>query len=496
MQDVPAVAMGRVPRPPRVLRLAGDERLVALLRAGDERAFEAIWERHHRPLLGFCRHMLGSQQDAEDAVQHTFAAAYRELLAHERPIHLRAWLFTIARNRCLSLLRARREHVALDAAEPSTEGLAAAVQRREDVRELLGDLARLPEQQRAALLLSELGALDHDGIAAVLGCRREQVKALVFQARSSLAADREARAIPCEQIRTQLASARGAALRRGPLRRHLRDCAGCRAFGDEVARQRKLMAVALPVIPSAALKAAVLHGAGGGGHAGAGAAAAAVHGAAGGGAGAAGGAGAGLAGIASAGVAKVAVVVVAAGAIAGGGVLAVHAVGGGERPAAHARPVHAGARPANAPRSRTTSGRPDATARDRHAAGAAQGGASQPSSGRVAGSTGALRRAAAGGGRHAGRQSARGGAPAAGSRAHAPRGSARARGRGRPAGAHGRSGHSGHGRPPRGGSHGSGSAPTSTGPAEAPAPRPAQPDAPAPGATSHVGSARSTPAQP
>jgi DNA-directed RNA polymerase specialized sigma24 family protein len=101
--------------------------------------------------------MLGSQEEAEDAVQHTFLAAHRELVAHDRPIHLRAWLFTIARNRCLSLLRARREHAELDVVEPSTEGLAATVARREDVRELLGDIARLSERQRAALLLSELG---------------------------------------------------------------------------------------------------------------------------------------------------------------------------------------------------------------------------------------------------------------------------------------------------------------------------------------------------
>jgi RNA polymerase sigma factor (sigma-70 family) len=343
MQDVPAVAIGRIRHPARVLRLASDERLVALLRDGEERAFEAIYERHHRALLGFCRHMLGSQAEAEDAVQHTFLAAYRELVAHDRPIHLRAWLFTIARNRCLSLLRARREHVALDAAEPSTDGLAAAVQQREDVRELLGDLARLPEQQRAALLLSELGALDHEGVAAVLGCRREQVKALVFQARSSLAADREARATPCEQIRAELASARGAALRRGPLRRHLRDCAGCRAFGEEVARQRKLMAVALPVVPSVALKAAVLHGAGAaGGHAAAGGASvgagtgtgvAASAGAATGAAGAA-STGAGIAGLASTSAAKLAAIVAATGAIAGGSALAVHAVRSDQRPAA------------------------------------------------------------------------------------------------------------------------------------------------------------------
>jgi RNA polymerase sigma factor (sigma-70 family) len=330
MEHAPAAAWPhpvRHRRPARLLRLAGDERLVAFVRGGDEGAFEAIFDRYHRPILGFCRHMVGSREEAEDAVQHTFLAAYRDLVDSAKPIELRPWLFAIARNRCLSILRARREQVALDAVEPSTEGLTAAVERREDLREMLGDLSRLPEDQRAALLLSELGALDHEGIATVLGCRREKVKALVFQARSSLAASRQARATPCAEIREQLASATGSALRRGPLRRHVRECPGCRAFQAEVSRQRKLMAIALPVLPTAALKAASLPGGGAAaGHAVAGA------GAAGAGAGATAtsiGSGGALTAIASAGAAKVAVSMLAAAAIAGGGAAALHATRGG-----------------------------------------------------------------------------------------------------------------------------------------------------------------------
>jgi RNA polymerase sigma factor (sigma-70 family) len=335
MQHAPAVARPRgMHRPARLLRLASDERLVAFVRGGDEGAFEAIYDRHHRAILAFCRHMVGVREEAEDAVQHTFLAAYRDLVGSAKPIELKAWLFAIARNRCLSILRARREQVALDDAEPSTEGLAAVVERREDVRELLGDLARLPEEQRAALLLSELGALDHEGIASVLGCRREKVKALVFQARSSLAADREARAIPCEQIRMQLASASGSALRRGPLRRHVRDCPGCRAFQDETARQRKLLALALPVLPTAALKAASLgHGAATAAHAAPGAAGGLVVGGTAGTAatGAGGSLGGALGTLGSAGVAKVAVAVAATAAIAGGSAVTIRAVSASHR---------------------------------------------------------------------------------------------------------------------------------------------------------------------
>jgi RNA polymerase sigma factor (sigma-70 family) len=256
----------------RFLRLASDERLVEQARAGSEPAFEAIFDRHHRGVLSFCRHMLGSAEEAEDAVQHTFFAAYRGLGSSTREINLRPWLYTIARNRCLSILRARREQLSGDLVEPATENLSAEVQRREDLRELLRDLSRLPDDQRAALVLAELGAVSHDEIAQVLDCPREKVKALVFQARSSLTASRLARDTPCTEIREQLATLHGGSLRRNTLRRHLRDCPGCRAYRAALREQRSALALILPVAPSLGLKSAVL----GSGAVGAGGAAAAA----------------------------------------------------------------------------------------------------------------------------------------------------------------------------------------------------------------------------
>ena len=118
----------------------------------------------------------------------------------------------------------------------ATENLSSAVQRRQDLRDLLADLARLPEDQRAALVLAELGAVPHDEIGTVLDVPREKVKALVFQARSSLIASRNARETPCTEIRPQLAGLRAGTPRRTTLRRHLRECAGCRAFRTELAQ--------------------------------------------------------------------------------------------------------------------------------------------------------------------------------------------------------------------------------------------------------------------
>ena len=305
-------------RSKRLLALADDERLVDQVRHGNEAAFEVVFERYGPAILGFCRHMLRSQEEAEDAVQHTFAAAHSALVREDgRDIALKAWLFAIARNRCLSMLRARREQP-LDAADLGenvsllTAGLAEEVQQRADLRELLEDLRTLPEDQRAALLLSELGDLSHAEVAGVLGCEAPKVKALVFRARSGLISRREAREMPCEEIREQLANLRGGSLRRSELRHHVAVCPGCREFRDQVRRQRQLLAVALPVVPGLGLKKSVLAAVGiGGGAAGGGGAAAGL-----------GGLGAAFGSLGSATAAKVAVI----GALAAGGAVAGTAV--------------------------------------------------------------------------------------------------------------------------------------------------------------------------
>jgi RNA polymerase sigma factor (sigma-70 family) len=272
--SIPARTGTRALRPKRLLVLAGDEALVEQMRRGNVAAYEIVFERHGAGILGFCRHMLGHHEEAEDAVQLTFAAAFNDLQRGEsRELALKPWLYTIARNRCISILRSRRDHVAIGD-EPAGAGLAEQVERRADLRELLRDVRELPEEQRAALLLAEAGGLSHADVADVLGCEVARVKALVFRARSRLIERREARETPCEEIREQLANLRGGALRRTVLRHHLRECPGCRDYREQVRQQRQMLAAALPVAPSLGLKSGVLAAIGfGGGSAGGGLAA-------------------------------------------------------------------------------------------------------------------------------------------------------------------------------------------------------------------------------
>ena len=122
-------------------RRMDDERLAGLVGAGDADAFEALYDRHAAPLLAFCRHMLGNREDGEDALQQAFVRAHRALAGGRAPDRVRPWLYAIARNRCLTVLAARRE-AALPAEdlEPAFDGLAADVERRAELRELLADL--------------------------------------------------------------------------------------------------------------------------------------------------------------------------------------------------------------------------------------------------------------------------------------------------------------------------------------------------------------------
>src|SRR2546423_8233692 len=128
-----------------LLAVLGDDRLVDQVCRGSHAAFEALYERHHRGILAFCRHMLGSSHDAEEAVQQSFTAAYADLADGERPSALRPWLYGISRHRCLEILRRRRTEAE---AEESPDGVsrpvAVKVRRRTTDAETRTDFARLP----------------------------------------------------------------------------------------------------------------------------------------------------------------------------------------------------------------------------------------------------------------------------------------------------------------------------------------------------------------
>jgi RNA polymerase sigma factor (sigma-70 family) len=248
--------------PSPLLRLQSDERLIALTRRGHAAAFETLCGRYQSRLLAFCRHMLASREDAEDVLQEVFAAAYNAVLADERPINVRPWLYRIARNRSLNHLR-RASAVGVDSMDVhfAEHGLSTGdkVMRRESFRELIADVHELPETQRTALLLREIDALSYEQIAQAMETTVPSVKSLLVRARISLAEAAEARKMTCEEVRFELGEvAEGLVKLANPARRHLRGCERCTAFKRQLKENNRALAMIMPVAPLLLLKKVVL----------------------------------------------------------------------------------------------------------------------------------------------------------------------------------------------------------------------------------------------
>ena len=314
-----------------LLRLRSDEQLIAMTRRGNQGAFETLVQRYQARLLAFCRHMLNSKEDAEDVLQEVFAASYNALMADDRPINTRPWLYRIARNRCLNHLRKPRPsgQDSMDIFERDNgTSTADTVHRREEFRQIVADVGLLPETQRSALLLREIDALSYEQIAEAMDTTVPSVKSLLVRARVSLAEAAEARLLTCAEVRLELGQvAEGLTKTSPPVRRHLKSCPQCRVFRGELRQTTKALASIAPLGPlivlhklglaklgfgGAAAGGAATTAAGGGTVAGGATVAASGAVAAGSGAAAAGGAlsaiGGGLAGKAAAGMAAAAIV--------------------------------------------------------------------------------------------------------------------------------------------------------------------------------------------
>jgi len=239
--------------PSALLRLQSDERLIALTRRGQHAAFEVLCARYQSRLLSFCRHMLASREDAEDVLQEVFAAAFNAVLADERAINVRPWLYRIARNRSLNHLR-RASAIGVDSMDVhfADGGVSTSdkVIRRESFRELIADVHQLPETQRTALLLREIDALSYDQIAHAMETTVPSVKSLLVRARISLAEAAEARKLSCDEVRLELGGvAEGLAKLSAPARRHVRDCQRCSAFKKHLHQNNRALALIMPVGP-------------------------------------------------------------------------------------------------------------------------------------------------------------------------------------------------------------------------------------------------------
>ena len=171
-----------------VLSTQSDERLVDLVRAGSDPAFEAIVERYRRALMRYVSRLLPPER-AEDVVQQAFVKAYEAMRRNAAELNLRPWLYRIAHNGALNALRDRGlGHAELDERIDGVERPDQAFERSVGLREVLVAVQALPERQRDAILLRELEGRSYEEIGATLGVTDGAVRQLLNRARNSLRA--------------------------------------------------------------------------------------------------------------------------------------------------------------------------------------------------------------------------------------------------------------------------------------------------------------------
>ncbi len=255
-----AIALPALTLRSRSGRLVTDDRLVNRASKGDEQAFAVIYERYHQDLFRYCQAMLGNPSDAQDALQNTMVKALQALPGEKREIKLKPWLYRIAHNEAINLMRRRHPGADIDSASTAAidAGPYESAETKERLHQLANDLGELPERQRSALVLRELSGLRFEEIGATLGATPAVIRQTIYEARTSLQRMKVGREMGCETVKQALSDGDGRVLRRRDIRAHLGACESCAEFrADIAARQRDL--AALSPLPAAA-SAGLLHG--------------------------------------------------------------------------------------------------------------------------------------------------------------------------------------------------------------------------------------------
>lgn len=174
-----------------------DEELLRAYNSGDSTAFERLFQRHKGKIFNFALRLLTSRADAEDVTSEVFIALFHKRFQDDGRAKLSTWLFTVARNACLSRLRSAKNIVSLwfqkdgddyeqwdiaDTADSAAEG----IRQKEMAQAVRRALKKLPIEQKEALILREYHQKDYAEIAQILECSLEKVKVLIFRGRQRL----------------------------------------------------------------------------------------------------------------------------------------------------------------------------------------------------------------------------------------------------------------------------------------------------------------------
>ena len=167
-----------------------DSAIVRACLAGDRSAFDVIVRRHQRQVYQLCYRFVGSHEDASDLAQDVFVRAYRGLRGFKGDAAFATWLYRIGVNVCLNRVRAHKPALVplaeADHADSRTERADTMLLRSERAADVRSAIRRLPDKQRATLILRVYHEMPHEQIAGVLGSSVGAVKANFFHALANL----------------------------------------------------------------------------------------------------------------------------------------------------------------------------------------------------------------------------------------------------------------------------------------------------------------------
>ena len=175
-----------------------DEELIIEYQQGSEEAFEMLFQRYKKPILNFALRILGNRADAEDITADVFLILFTKKNLYKPDAKFSTWLFTVARNACITKLRKRKKMISLwftknesDETEqwdiPDLRDLQdEALIKRETVRQIRKSIYQLPHYQKEALVLREYHHFSYEEIAEVMQMSPSAVKSLLSRARANL----------------------------------------------------------------------------------------------------------------------------------------------------------------------------------------------------------------------------------------------------------------------------------------------------------------------
>jgi len=173
-----------------------DEELVARSISGDADSFNELVLRWERPIFALAYRVIGREEDARDVCQETFLRAFRALSGFRGQAKFSSWLYRIALNLCRDWIRRERRAPIVDAEDvdvtnlevdrSGSESIEDVVARKHLARLVERAMARLPAEQRTAIILKEYHGLTFQEIAELVGCPLSTVKTRLYQGLSVL----------------------------------------------------------------------------------------------------------------------------------------------------------------------------------------------------------------------------------------------------------------------------------------------------------------------